>query len=164
MYSATDPGDDWDGPTGNIQDHFEEYLSTFEEQDFYICGVPTMVVDTKEKLLTEAVTANRSFTEGWEEGAVHAKPDPLSVYDDLGEETVRSLVERMYDHILADERLAPYFDESNMETLINHQRAFIAMLAGGPNYHQHTPEMHAHMGLCDEHFDAVLAYFHAALA
>lgn len=163
IYSATDPDEDWDRPTGNIQDHLEDHLSGFEEQDFYVCGVPAMVVDTKEKLLTEGVSADRIFTEGWEEGAVQAKPAPLSVYDDLGEDAVKSVVERMYDFILDDERLAPYFDESNMESLITHQSAFIAMLAGGPDYHQHTPETHAHMGLRDEHFDAVLAYFHAAL-
>lgn len=164
VYSVTDPGDDWNGPTGNIQDHIEEHLSTVENRDFYVCGVPSMVVDTKQKLLTEDVSADRIFSEGWEEGAVQAKPDPASVYDDLGEETVESVVDRMYDFILDDERLAPYFDESNMESLITHQSAFIGMIAGGPDYAQHIPETHAHMGLRDEHFDAVLAYFHVSLA
>jgi ferredoxin-NADP reductase len=165
VYSLTDAADEWNEPTGYIQNHLEEYLPGFDEKHFYVCGVPTMVVDTKEKLLAHGVSAERIFTEGWEEGVVQAQSEPLSIYDTLGGmEAVESVVDRMYDHILADERLAPYFDEANVDSLIEHQTKFIAMVAGGPEYHQHIAETHAHMGLRDEHFDAVLAYFHRSLA
>lgn len=164
-YSLSDPDEGWDGPTGNVQNHLRDVLSTVDDTHFYICGVPAMVVDTKELLLTQGVSADCIFTEGWEEGVVQAKADSLSIYDDLGGfDTIKQVVERMYEHILADERLAPYFDESNVESLINHQSRFIAMIAGGPDYHDHIAETHAHMNLRDEHFDAVLAYFHTALA
>lgn len=164
-YSLSDPDEDWDGPTGNVQDHLEDVLSTFDDKHFYICGVPTMVVDTSELLLTQGVANERIFTEGWEAGVVQATADTLAIYEDLGGmDAITSIVEQMYEHILADERLAPYFDESNVESLINHQSRFIAMIAGGPEYHEHIAETHAHMNLRDEHFDAVLAYFHAALA
>lgn len=163
-YSLSDPDEGWDGPTGKIQNHLD-VLSTFDNKHFYVCGVPAMVVDTKEMLLAQDVSADRIFTEGWEEGVVQATASPLSIYDELGGlEAITSIVERMYEHILADERLAPYFDESNIESLINHQSRFIAMVAGGPEYHDHIAKTHAHMNLRDEHFDAVLAYFHTALA
>lgn len=164
-YSLTDPDSEWDGLTGRVQDHLEELLADFDEKDFYICGVPTMVVDTKEALLAHQTPADRIFTEGWEEGVVQAKSEPLSVYDELGGiDAIESVVDRMYDLILADDRLAPYFDESDVDSLIEHQSEFIAMVAGGPDYHQHIAETHAHMNLQDEHFDTVLAYFHASLA
>jgi ferredoxin-NADP reductase len=164
-YSLSDPAEDWEGPTGKVQDHLADMLTTFDTTHFYVCGVPSMVVDTSELLLTQGVSNERIFTEGWEAGVVQATADPLAIYEDLGGmDAIRSVVERMYEYILADERLAPYFDESNVESLINHQSRFIAMVAGGPEYHEHIAETHAHMNLRDEHFDAVLAYFHTALA
>lgn len=123
-----------------------------------------MVVDTKELLLTEGVSADHLFSEGWEEGTVQAKANTASIYDDIGgDDAIETVIERMYEHILDDDRLAPYFDESNIQSLINHQSRFIAMVAGGPEYHDNIPETHAHMNLRDEHFDAVLAYLHTAL-
>lgn len=165
VYSLTEPGDGWTGRIGNIQEHLDEYLPTLDGKHFYVCGVPQMVIDTKEMLAAREVPRDRIFSEGWEEGAVQANPSPLSIYEDIGgREAIEQAVERMYDHILADERLAPYFDESNMTSLINHQSSFIAMVAGGPDYHHHIPETHAHMTLRDEHFDAVLGHLHTAFA
>lgn len=164
VYSATDPDDDWSGPTGNVQEHLDEHLDTFDGKDFYVCGVPRMVVDTKQLLLGENVPAEHVFSEGWEEGVLQPKADRLSVYDDLGGmEAVRSVVSRMYDFILDDERLAPYFEETDMDSLVTNQSKFIAMLLGGPEYHHHIPETHAHMQLRDEHYDAVLGHLRTSL-
>ena len=163
-YSLSDPDDEWDGPTGNIQNHLEDRLSTFDDTHFYVSGVPSMVVDTKELLLTQGVSVDDLFSEGWEEGVVQAKASPASFYEDIGgDDAIEAVVEQMYEHILDDDRLAPYFDESNIQSLISHQSRFIAMVAGGPEYHDNIPETHAHMNLHDEHFDAVLAYLHRAL-
>jgi ferredoxin-NADP reductase len=165
VYSLSDPEENWDGPVGNIQTHLESELPTFDGIDFYICGVPSMVVDTQELLYINGVSAKRVFTEGWEEGVVQGKPSPLSIYDEIGGgEAVESVVERMYDFILDDDLLAPYFEDSDIDTLIENQSAFIGMIAGGPDYHHHIPETHASMNLRDEHFDAVLGHFHASLA
>ena len=41
-------------------------LSAIEETDFYLCGVPEMVVQTTEHLEDRGVPPDRVFTEGWE--------------------------------------------------------------------------------------------------
>ncbi|MFC6836699.1 ferredoxin--NADP reductase [Halomarina ordinaria] len=69
VYSLSDSGYEWDGPTGHVQEHVEEYVDV-EERDFYVCGVPQMVVDTRERLADLGAPDERVYTEGWEEGAV----------------------------------------------------------------------------------------------
>ncbi|WP_435079683.1 FAD-binding oxidoreductase [Halococcus sp. AFM35] len=164
VYSVTDPDEDWSGPTGNVQEYLDEYLDTFDRKDFYVCGVPQMVVDTKQLLIGKNISTDHIFSEGWEEGVLQPKADRLSVYEGLGGmEAVRSVVSRMYDHIFQDERLAPYFEGTDMDSLVTNQSRFIAMLLGGPEYHHHIPETHAHMELRDEHYDAVLAHLRTSL-
>lgn len=146
VYSLTDPDDNWTGLTGNIQDHLDKYLDSFEGKDFYVCGVPQMVVDTKQLLLGENISAIHIFSEGWEEGVLQPKAEPLSVYENLGEmNAVRSVVDRMYDHIFQDERLASYFEETDMDSLVTNQSKFIAMVLGGPEYQpSHPRDARAH--------------------
>jgi ferredoxin-NADP reductase len=67
VYSLSD--EDWDGPTGHVQTHIEDALDGLE-RDFYVCGVPGMVVDTKAHLADLGVDEDRVFTEGWEDGEV----------------------------------------------------------------------------------------------
>lgn len=67
VYSLSEA--DWDGPTGHVQNHLDEYLDSLE-RDVYVCGVPQMVVDTKDYLDELGVDDNRVYTEGWEDGAV----------------------------------------------------------------------------------------------
>ncbi len=67
-YALSD--EDWDGPTGHIQDHLDAYVDTFEDTDFYICGVPQMVVDTEDVLYEHGVDDQHIINEGWEAGAV----------------------------------------------------------------------------------------------
>jgi ferredoxin-NADP reductase len=58
---------------GYIQDHLDELLAPAlrENADIFACGVPDMVVDTREMLTTSlGVDEDRVFTEGWEAGAV----------------------------------------------------------------------------------------------
>ncbi|WP_435076893.1 ferredoxin--NADP reductase [Halococcus sp. AFM35] len=67
VYSLSE--EDWDGPTGHVQDHIEGYLDDLD-RDFYVCGVPQMVVDTKDRLDGLGVPDDRVFSEGWEDGEV----------------------------------------------------------------------------------------------
>lgn len=62
--------EDWDGYTGHVQEHLEDALDSFEGRDFYACGVPGMVVDTKEVLRERGVPDEHVFSEGWEEDEV----------------------------------------------------------------------------------------------
>lgn len=60
----------WSGPTGFVQDHLWEVVDKDTSAHFYLCGVPEMVVDTKDRLAEAGVPDERVFTEGWEQGAV----------------------------------------------------------------------------------------------
>lgn len=62
--------EDWDGPTGYVQDHLPDVLHDFSTPHFYLCGVPDMVVETKGVLLQSGADDDQIFSEGWEEGAV----------------------------------------------------------------------------------------------
>ncbi|WP_254525608.1 ferredoxin--NADP reductase [Natrinema caseinilyticum] len=67
VYSLSE--EDWVGPTGHVQTHLEDRLDGLE-RDFYVCGVPQMVVDTKDHLADLGVPDDRVFSEGWEEGEI----------------------------------------------------------------------------------------------
>ncbi|MFC7156379.1 ferredoxin--NADP reductase [Halomarina halobia] len=75
VYSLSDSGYEWTGPTGHVQEHLEASLDDFEGRDFYVCGVPAMVVETTERLAALGAPDDRVFTEGWEEGAVADEDD-----------------------------------------------------------------------------------------
>jgi ferredoxin-NADP reductase len=61
--------EDWDGPTGHVQDHFA-VLDALDAPQIYLCGVPAMVVESQALLRDAGVPDDRLFSEGWEEGAV----------------------------------------------------------------------------------------------
>ncbi len=66
-YSLSD--ESWDGPEGHVQDLLSDRLDSFDETDFYVCGVPEMVVETTELLNDKGVDEERIVTEGWEADA-----------------------------------------------------------------------------------------------
>ena len=68
VFSLTD--EDWNGLQGYVQEHVPEYLESLENKDFYICGVPAMVVQTEEMLKEKGVPDENIITEGWENDAV----------------------------------------------------------------------------------------------
>ena len=68
VYSLSQ--EEWAGPEGHVQEHLDDYLDSFDDRDFYVCGVPEMVVETKERLTENGVTDDQVFTEGWEGGEV----------------------------------------------------------------------------------------------
>ena len=70
-YVLSDP-DDWDGRTGHVQDHLPDALGgadALDGTDFYVCGVPEMVVDTTDRLRDHGVDEDAIYTEGWESDA-----------------------------------------------------------------------------------------------
>ncbi|MDY6788528.1 MAG: FAD-dependent oxidoreductase, partial [Candidatus Nanohaloarchaea archaeon] len=68
VYSLSD--EEWGGPEGFVQEHLEDFLESFEDKHFYVCGVPQMVVDTLDLLEERGVEEDRIFSEGWEKDAV----------------------------------------------------------------------------------------------
>jgi len=61
--------EEWGGPEGHVQQYLAEYLDGFDDKQFYVCGVPAMVVETKQLLEEEGVVEENIFSEGWEESA-----------------------------------------------------------------------------------------------
>ncbi|WP_266080257.1 ferredoxin--NADP reductase [Haladaptatus caseinilyticus] len=68
VYSLSDEA--WKGKTGHIQEHIDDVISSPKSTDFYVCGVPGMVVETKEKLADIGVSDERVYSEGWEDDEV----------------------------------------------------------------------------------------------
>ncbi|WP_158057781.1 ferredoxin--NADP reductase [Halorussus halophilus] len=56
----------WAGDEGHVQEHLSDYLDDFGSRDFYVCGVPQMVVETEDVLKDEGAGEDRIFSEGWE--------------------------------------------------------------------------------------------------
>jgi ferredoxin-NADP reductase len=68
-YVLSEPDDAWNGRTGHVQDHLPDALDGLEGTDFYVCGVPEMVVETRDLLEDEGVDEEHVYTEGWESDA-----------------------------------------------------------------------------------------------
>src|SRR5687768_6748058 len=92
-----------------------------------------------------------------------------SLFEQLGgASAVDDVVETFYRHVLTDERISQFFDDTDMEQQIAKQKAFLTMAFGGPTrYSGHDMrKAHAHLvarGLDDSHFDAVVELLGAAL-
>ena len=69
-YTLSDPGWDWLDNVGYVQEHLEDCFDAFAERDFYVCGVPPMVVETTDRLSELGAPEARIHSEGWESGAV----------------------------------------------------------------------------------------------
>ncbi|MFP3942935.1 MAG: group I truncated hemoglobin [Alphaproteobacteria bacterium] len=69
--------------------------------------------------------------------------------------SVRKVVSAFYDKILDSETLSPYFANTNMRTLIDHQTQFISMVMGGPGTitDDVLRRVHAPLGISREHFN-----------
>lgn len=67
---------------------------------------------------------------------------------------VSKIVMSFYDKILASPLLAPYFAQTDMRRLIDHQTKFIASLMGGPASYtnEHLERVHAHLGITESAF------------
>lgn len=69
-FTLSDPNWEWTGRIGYVQEHLEDLFDEFDERDFYVCGVPPMVVQTKERLGELGAPSERIHSEGWEDGVV----------------------------------------------------------------------------------------------
>jgi hemoglobin len=90
-----------------------------------------------------------------------------SIYDAIGgADAVRAAVGLLYQRILADPALVPYFQGVDMRRLNQHMRAFIAAALGGPDLYagRDLGAVHARLAITGEHFDAVAGHLAATLA
>lgn len=86
-----------------------------------------------------------------------------------GTAAVKAAVDIFYGKVLADDRIAHFFDGVDMANQNAKQRAFLIMAFGGPNTYSGADMRrgHAHLvarGLDDSHFDAVVENLAATLS
>lgn len=92
-----------------------------------------------------------------------------TLYDRIGgAPAVKAAVDIFYGKVLADARIAHFFDGVDMANQNAKQRAFLIMAFGGPNTYSGADMRrgHAHLvarGLNDSHFDAVVENLAATL-
>ncbi|GLI92969.1 group I truncated hemoglobin [Methylocystis echinoides] len=85
-----------------------------------------------------------------------------SLYERVGgQKAVDAAVELFYRNVLADGRIARFFDGVNMDDQIAKQKSFLTMAFGGPNKYTGHDMRNAHKklvakGLNDTHVDAVI--------
>jgi len=86
----------------------------------------------------------------------------LSLFERIGgEAAITATVAKLYQKILDDELLAPFFDDVDVEHLRRSQKAFVIMAMRGPNNYTGKGLDHVHRrlaakGVSDIHFDAVV--------
>ncbi len=92
-----------------------------------------------------------------------------SLYERLGgEKAVDAAVELFYRRVLADGRIARFFDGVDMDQQIAKQKSFLTMAFGGPNNYSGLDMRNAHTrlvekGLNDSHVDAVIENLNGTL-
>jgi hemoglobin len=78
---------------------------------------------------------------------------------------VTRFVLSFYDRVLASTRLAPFFANSDMQRLVEHQAKFISTVMGGPTSYSSAVlrEAHEHLDIDDQAFDEMIFLFKATL-
>ena len=75
-----------------------------------------------------------------------------SLFDKYGGfSTVSKIVLSLYDRLLEDDDVGPFFDDVDMPRLIDHQTKFVSSLMGGPASFTDDHIVRAHRGMVIEH-------------
>lgn len=92
-----------------------------------------------------------------------------TLYERLGgAHAIEAAVDIFYRKVLADDRIADFFDDVDMDRQAAKQKAFLTMVTGGPNAYTGLDmrKGHAHLvtrGLNGGHFDAVIGHLAGTL-
>jgi hemoglobin len=92
-----------------------------------------------------------------------------SLYERLGgEPAVNAAVDIFYRRVLADGRIAKFFEGVDMEKQVAKQKSFLTMVFGGPNNYTGLDMRNGHKhlvarGLNDSHVDAVIENLNGTL-
>ena len=68
---------------------------------------------------------------------------------------VSRVVLSFYDTLLDSDEIGPFFDNTDMARMVDHQTKFIASLLGGPASYTDAQlrQLHSHLAIKDAHFD-----------
>jgi hemoglobin len=84
-----------------------------------------------------------------------------SLYDEIGgSAAVAVAVDDLYERILSDRELAPYFGHVDMRRQKTHMRAFLAAALGGPDIYRgrDMAAAHSHLRISGRAFDLVAGH------
>ena len=82
-----------------------------------------------------------------------------------GMEGMSRIVLTLYDRVLNDPVLSPYFTKVDMRALVDHQARFLATIMGGPSSYadRDLAQAHRHLGIDNAAFDTMLAILGSTL-
>ncbi|ANT60872.1 MULTISPECIES: group 1 truncated hemoglobin [Roseobacteraceae] len=83
-----------------------------------------------------------------------------------GFSVVSKIVLDLYDRLLDDDDVGPFFDEIDMARIVDHQTKFVSSLMGGPASYtdEQIRRMHRHLDIQQAHFDKLQGLLRATLA
>ena len=72
--------------------------------------------------------------------------------------TVSRIVLDFYERVLDDDLVGPFFEDTDMRRLMDHQTKFVSSLMGGPAAYsdERLAEIHRHLTIADDHFDRIV--------
>lgn len=85
-------------------------------------------------------------------------PMQKSLFEKYGGFSVISkIVLDLYDRLLDDDDVGPFFDEVEMARIVDHQTKFVSSLMGGPASYtdDQIEKMHARLTITNAHFDTL---------
>jgi hemoglobin len=82
-----------------------------------------------------------------------------------GESGMAALIDRLYERVLADAKIAAFFAHSDVDELKRHQHDFLTLaIYGVGSYHGRSMrEAHAGRGIGDRDFDRLMQHFAEAI-
>lgn len=88
-----------------------------------------------------------------------------SLYVKYGSRLTTGLSELIYDRLLADAELAPFFEHIDIDVLREHMADFLTVVTGGPDIYRgrNIREAHRNFTITNAHFDRLMQHIEAAL-
>jgi len=79
---------------------------------------------------------------------------------------ISRIVLDLYDRLLEDDEVGPFFDEVDMARIVDHQTKFLSSLLGGPASYSddQISKMHRHLTINARHFDTLAEILAETLA
>lgn len=79
---------------------------------------------------------------------------------------ISKIVLALYDRLLEDDAVGPYFDNVDMARIVDHQTKFISALLGGPASFsdEHIERVHKHLAISAADFDVLKSILRSTLA
>ena len=83
-----------------------------------------------------------------------------TLYIKYGSRVTSGMAECLYDRLLEDPELAPFFDGVDIDRLREHVADFLSMLTSGPNLYRgrNLREAHADFNISRDHFEKVMGH------